>query len=490
MATSNLTFIQEQLAYLESKMLAQEEKKGFILENLHPEQYHAARNLLHYLALRKEDVRSLQNMLHTHGLSSLSSSESHIHRQLQAINERIGIEYSHDQLDFCSYDFSKKSIVEKSVQLFGANRTVEEPYIMVTFDTSFADNYDLIESLLQKGMNVCRINCAHDDEATWSKMIKGVKEACLKTGLECKIYMDLAGPKIRTLLLNNGKKKGKVKIEEGQLIWLAYQEEGFQKNEIVMSPNEPDIIPMLKKGDKVFIDDGMILGKVEIIQNETAGIRIRRISSKKKRIKNGKGINFPDTQLAISSLTAFDKKCLPFICAEADLIGYSFVRHPEDILNLQKLIHDTKAPHPKIMVKIETHEAVENLPSLLMAGMLEPVFGVMIARGDLAVEIGFERMGEIQEEIMWICEAAHVPVVWATQVLENLNKSGMATRSEITDAGLAAQAECVMINKGDHTLEVVEALRNIFRRSMTHKIKKRFTFRPLKIAARYIDLPG
>ena len=111
----------------------------------------------------------------------------------------------------------------------------------------------------------------------------------------------------------------------------------------------------------------------------------------------------------------------------------------------------------------------------------------MIARGDLAVEIGFERMGEIQEEILWICEAAHVPVIWATQVLENLNKAGIATRSEITDASYAAMAECVMINKGDHTLEVLETLRSILHRTAGHHAKKRFMFRPLNIAKRFID---
>jgi pyruvate kinase len=118
--------------------------------------------------------------------------------------------------------------------------------------------------------------------------------------------------------------------------------------------------------------------------------------------------------------------------------------------------------------------------------MQKSVFGVMIARGDLAVEIGFERMGEIQEEILWICEAAHVPVIWATQVLENLNKSGLATRSEITDATHAAMAECIMINKGDHTIEVIEALRDILQRTGGHHLKKRYTFRPLSIAQHFM----
>ncbi|MDO9552556.1 pyruvate kinase [Rhodonellum sp.] len=487
MLPSNLTFIKEQLDSLESKMLAEVDKRSFLLKTLHPEQFHSARNLIHYLTLRKEEIRPLQNELHTLGLSSLASAESHIRRQIQAIQERIGMEYSPEQLEVCTYDFSKTILANKNIQLFGPKPGLDEPYIMVTFDVSFAENLDLIKNLLKKGMNVCRINCAHDDEKTWSKMILNLKKACQKTGLNCKIYMDLAGPKIRTQILNKGKDKGKVKIKLGQLIWLAYESGGFEKEDVVISPNEPGIIPFLKIGERVFIDDGIILGFVEKIKKGVAGIRITRISSSKSHIKKGKGINFPDTHLSIPSLTDYDKKCLPFICSQADLIGYSFVRTPEDITELHKLLQIQSQQPPKLILKIETHEAVKNLPHLLLAGMQQAAFGVMIARGDLAVEIGFERTGEIQEEILWICEAAHTPVVWATQVLESLNKSGMATRSEITDAGQAAQAECVMINKGEYTLEVLEAFRNIFHRSMAHKTKKRFIFRPLGIAAKFID---
>ena len=109
----------------------------------------------------------------------------------------------------------------------------------------------------------------------------------------------------------------------------------------------------------------------------------------------------------------------------------------------------------------------------------------MIARGDLAVEIGFERLSEIQEEILWICEAAHTPVIWATQVLENLNKQGVATRSEATDAAHAALAECVMINKGSHTLEVLKSLLDILNRSRQHNYKQRHIFRELGIAKKF-----
>jgi pyruvate kinase len=484
---SDLEFIKEQLRLLEERMLREVDLRKERIQDLHPEQQDSARNLIYYLTLRNEDIRELQDLLHVYGLSSLASSESHILRQLQAINERLGREYREEELDVCTYPFSKLKTGEKSRMLFGQKKENNIPYLMVTFDSGFANDYAMIKNLLQNGMNVARINCAHDDESTWSKMINQVRNASTATGLDCKIYMDLAGPKIRTKLLGKGSKKGRVKIQEGQLIWLSETGGDFDKEDVVISPNEEGIIPMLKKGDRVFIDDGMIRCLVEKIKKDRAGIRVIRISSSKGQIKEEKGINFPDTTLNIPSLTEFDKRCLPFIYENADLIGYSFVKSEEDIRQLRSELQKLGDTSPSLIIKIETPEAVKNLPSLLLEGMKEKALGLMIARGDLAVEIGFERMGEIQEEILWICEAAHIPVVWATQVLESLHKVGMATRSEITDAGHAALAECVMINKGEYTIEVMETLRDIIHRASTHRIKKRFTFRPLKIAERFFS---
>ena len=475
-----------QLNELENKMLAEADKRKILFKHIHPRQMLAARNMIHYLALRNEDIRELQDQLHIHGLSSLASSESHIHSQLQAILQRLGKTYPDDELDTCTFVYNQQQIAQKSNLLFGEKSNKAIPNIMVTFDSSFGSNYALIKNLLQNGMNVARINCAHDDEATWSKMIQQVKRAIRHTGLNCKIYMDLAGPKIRTRIINKGSKKGKVKVKEGAIIWLADNTSGFNEDDIVISPTEKGIIPMLKKDERVFIDDGTIKCIIESVQDDRAALRIIRISTAKQQIKSDKGINFPDSDISISPLTAFDMACLPFICNHADLVGYSFVRYATDLAELQRVLKKISEAPPDIIIKIETPEAVMNLPELLLSGMQQKAFGVMIARGDLAVEIGFERMSEIQEEILWICEAAHVPVVWATQVLESLNKSGIATRSEITDAAHAAMAECVMINKGDHTIEVIETLKDILQRTGGHHIKKRFTFRPLSIAERFI----
>jgi pyruvate kinase len=137
------------------------------------------------------------------------------------------------------------------------------------------------------------------------------------------------------------------------------------------------------------------------------------------------------------------------------------------------------------VLKIETQRAFENLPAMLLEAMKAPRCGVMIARGDLAVECGFERLAEVQEEILWICEAAHVPVIWATQVLESLAKDGQPSRAEITDAAMSHRAECVMLNKGPYVVAAVQVLDDILRRMHGHQMKKRSMLRELDLVTQF-----
>ncbi len=485
----HLDSIREELLQLEHTMVQKADGVLVMYHELHPLQYASARNLLHYLSLRSEDMRGLQDKLHASGLSSLASSEGHIRAQVQAILELLGQTYTDAQRETCTYARSQQLKHEKRKQLFGQYPSEKEPAYMVTFETGMADDFDKVKSLLKQGMGIARINCAHDNPDVWAAMVRQLRRASAETGIPCKVYMDLAGPKIRTVLLGKGHKAGEVKVKEGQLIWLAYSKKGFGKEEVVISPNEPHILDKLKVGERVYIDDGTIKARVLELSNGNVGIRILRIASDKRRIKAGKGINFPDSFLALAPLTHYDVECLPFVCAHADMVGYSFVGSAVHLALLEQHMAKITAQPPALILKIETPDAVRNLPQLLLEGMKRPAFGVMIARGDLAVEIGFERMGEIQEEILWICESAHVPVIWATQVLDHLNKTGLATRSEITDAGHAVLCECVMVNKGKYLEKVLETLRDIARRAGEHRLKKRYIFRPLGIARHFLGEP-
>jgi pyruvate kinase len=171
-------------------------------------------------------------------------------------------------------------------------------------------------------------------------------------------------------------------------------------------------------------------------------------------------------------LTDKDVADLSTVAELADLVEMSFVRDPSDVAQLIEWVNRLGDKALRIVVKIETRQAFEHLPHLLLTVMRRPRVGVMIARGDLAVECGYERLAELQEEILWLREAAHLPVIWATQVLEQLAKTGNPSRAEISDAAMSERAECVMLNKGPFINDAVVALDNILRRMAHHHYKK------------------
>ena len=190
------------------------------------------------------------------------------------------------------------------------------------------------------------------------------------------------------------------------------------------------------------------------------------------RLRAGKGINVPDAQLPISALTDKDISDLSTVIELADIVEMSFVRDPSDVQQLLDELSRLGNDSLGIVLKIETRQAFEQLPQLLLALMQRPNVGVMIARGDLAVECGYERLAELQEEILWLCEAAHLPVIWATQVLEQLAKTGNPSRAEISDAAMSERAECAMLNKGPYINDAIKVLDNILRRMADHHYKK------------------
>jgi len=241
----------------------------------------------------------------------------------------------------------------------------------------------------------------------------------------------------------------------------------------------PEVFDSVKTGERIWFDDGKIGGVIRDALSDTLQVEITQVPSETVKLASDKGINLPDTQFSMSALTADDLENLPFVAAHADMIGLSFIERPEDVIAVQQRL-DALGRAPAIVLKIETRRAFEAVPGLLLAAMRSPCAGMMIARGDLAVECGFERLAEVQEEMLWICEAAHMPVIWATQVLETLAKSGRPSRSEITDAAMGERAECVMLNKGPHVIEAVETLDDILQRMQTHQKKKQSLLRPLK----------
>jgi pyruvate kinase len=480
-----LNQLQHDLQVLEKKITTASSNHKKLISSLHPLQQKSATNLIQYLALRNEDIRSLQDNLHHAGLSSLASSESHILKQVQSIRQRLGATLLEKEIS--DYDFysAQNELSRFTTDLFGFKKDPSIPHIMVTLDTSFVDNLPIIKKLIEAGMNVARINCAHGDEKNWLTLIEAVRIAAEKSGRPCKIYMDIAGPKMRVDLPGKGKKEGEIKVKIGMEILLVEAGEEVKHNEKAIACYEMGVFTNLKEGERIIIDDGKFEGVV-INKNDKQYLKIVRISSKKPFIKKEKGLNLPDTHIDLPALTKSDLKTIPFIAKHANLVGCSFLRNAADIKLVRKVFNKYKSK-PKLILKIETPDAVINLPSLLLEAMKDESYGVMIARGDLAVEIGFERLSEIQDEILWICEAAHAPVIWATQVLESFSKSGVATRSEVTDAAHAAKAECVMLNKGEYIIDTIKILKKILVKSGGHRSKKRYNMRPLHIASHFFN---
>lgn len=244
----------------------------------------------------------------------------------------------------------------------------------------------------------------------------------------------------------------------------------------------PEALRDAAVGDRVAIDDGKFFGEVVDTDERSLELEVTGIAANGAWLRAEKGINLPDTHLNLPAMTPYDHQVLPFVIEQADAVNLSFVRDADDIADLRKALDRLGRPDLPIVVKLETMAAFRNLPDILLTGLASPHVGVMIARGDLAVEAGYVRMGEIQEEIMWICEAAHVPVVWATQVLEDLAKTGRPARPEVTDAAMSGRAECVMLNKGPFIPTAIRFLDDILTRMEEHQDKKSSLLRALQLS--------
>lgn len=426
------------------------------------------RNLHQYLNLRKHDFSSLQDDLTKVGLSSFGRSQAHIEASinvaLEMLSSALHKEYSPDPAPL-SYEHSH-AIMDKNAELFSVS--TDKTKIMITVPTEHTFDPSWFNALASEGVHLFRINTAHDNIAAWKQMaehIRNTRNAIKDT----KIYVDLAGPKIRTVVPKNKKgKPKKIKLFENEKILIRSgntQSEFPKKSDYaaVIGCTLENIEAHVKPGESLYIDDGKIEMAIESVID--AGIVCRVITRKDEgsSLKDEKGINFPNSDINIEALSQKDLEILPAICEYADIIGVSFTQNPEDILRLiDELDKLGKKGSIGIVAKIETKKGVENLPLILETLIGYGLSGVMIARGDLAIEIGFENLAYMQEEILDLCTAAHMPVILATQVLENKMKTNLPSRAEISDAVFAHNAECVMLNKGEYALETVGILKSIF----------------------------
>lgn len=445
----------------------------------------SVRNLAEYLALRRRDLRDLQSDLMPWGLSSLGRLESRVRPTLDAVAATLGClagraaTPDHGLASARRFFRGERLLRRNTRELFGEVSGGRQVHILTTLAKNAATNPDLVTGLVTRGVTAVRINCAHDGPAVWERMIANVRDAEHAQGRRVRILMDLGGPKIRIgQVVDFGERAMK-----GQMVLLTAAVMPDAAEYSFQIAVAPEILRCIELGHRISIDDGRLALVASELVAEGLLARVEQGDPAGFRLKPEKGINLPDSNLGLGPLTAKDLSDLDFVAAHADLVGYSFVQNAADIETLQDQLAIRRPVDWRrlgIIAKIETPAAVANLPEIIVAAARRQPFGIMIARGDLAVEIGFERLAEMQEEILWLAEAAQVPVIWATQVLEQMVKKGLPTRGEMTDAAMAGRAECVMLNKGPYVESAVEALDRLLSRMAEHQCKKTSRMRALR----------
>jgi pyruvate kinase len=275
-----------------------------------------------------------------------------------------------------------------------------------------------------------------------------------------------------------------IRLHRGDLLTLAAEpldpEVPLDPQHLRVACTLAQVIGQVRSGERVWLDDGRIGAVVRKASRRQLELEIVQARDGGEKLMADKGINFPDSELDLPALTEKDLQDLQTVARVADLVGLSFVQQPDDVRQLLDALQLLRADQVGVVLKIETLRGFESLPELMLAAMGGPSAGVMIARGDLAVECGYERMAEVQEEILWCSEAAHMPVIWATQVLESQAKTGVPSRAEISDASMGVRAECVMLNKGPYIADAICTLDDILRRMAGHQAKKTPLLRALR----------
>lgn len=596
-----------ELKELREFCLAMEKEFGDSIAEACPESQASVRNLLDYLALRKHDLRDLQSRLAALGLSSLGRIESGVLAGLDAVIAILeslaaarGFEPSPDTGGI-AFKTGPALLAEHAEHLLGPKPKGRAVRIMVTMPSEAAESYELVKDLIGAGMDVMRVNCAHDSAREWEAMIGHMRRANEESGKHCKALMDLAGPKLRTgpihegshvarwrvprnvrgcvitparialvgrgsvgrnpeaealrcdvrlpvpetliraiclgdtirvkdsrkrnrqltvvektdhacictceksgyvlsrarlTLVRQGRETGTshvgvlpfveepIRLHRGDLLVVTRENKhpAGDVNIPHISCTLSEVFSTARAEQPIFFDDGKIEGRIREVHPDHMLVEIVHAGAGEARLGSAKGINLPETDLGIGAMTEKDRRDLDFIAEHADIVGLSFVRRPEDVLELQQELTARSKSELGIILKVESRPGFDQLPRIMIAALKHHPVGIMVARGDLAIEAGFERLAEIQEEILWLSEAAHTPVIWATQVLETLAKTGIPSRAEVTDAAMGVRAECVMLNKGEHILEAVRFLDHILHKMQAHQLKKRTMLRRLAVA--------
>ncbi len=315
------------------------------------------------------------------------------------------------------------------------------------------DSKEIIEEMMGVGVNVFRVNFSHANYEDVEKKIKIIREINRRLDFNVAILADLQGPKLRVGVMGE-----KVKLNKGDTFTFTTEKcEGTQEKAFMTYQNFPKDV---KPGEQILVDDGKLLfeviktdGKTEVTTEVLRG----------GKLKSKKGVNLPNTNVSLPALTKKDKEDALFaIKMEVDWIALSFVRHAEDLIELRKLITENSEFRIPIMAKIEKPEAVARIQQITAHAD-----GLMVARGDLGVEVEMEKVPLIQKKLVLQAKKSRIPVIIATQMMESMITSQVPTRAEVNDVANSIMdgADAVMLSGetsvGEFPVEVIKKIRSI-----------------------------
>jgi pyruvate kinase len=321
-----------------------------------------------------------------------------------------------------------------------------------------------IEQLLAAGVDVVRLNMSHGDHAGHRALVTKVRAAAKKAGRHIAILMDLCGPKIRVGRFE----EGAMALQTGQVVTITSR--SVLGGNGVISSQYRQLHKDVEPGQRVLLDDGNL--ELAVLAVEDTEVQAKVIHG--GVLKDNKGMNLPDSDLSTSAFTAKDKRDAQLaVELGVDFVALSFVRSGRDVTRLTRFLQTHGADIP-IISKIERPEAVENIDDILAKS-----YGIMIARGDLGIELPAERVPQIQRDLINRARQAHVPVIVATQMLESMMDHSRPTRAEVGDVANAAQSgtDAVMLSgetaSGRYPVAAVEIMDRVLRETERHQWQER-----------------
>ncbi|WP_338362335.1 pyruvate kinase [Enterococcus faecalis] len=318
-----------------------------------------------------------------------------------------------------------------------------------------SESVDMLVNLINAGMNVCRLNFSHGDYEEHGARIKNIREAVKITGKRVAILLDTKGPEIRT----NDMENGAITMKIGDSVRISMTE--------VLGTNEkfsityPELINDVNVGSHILLDDGLI--DLEVTDIDRDENEIVTVVKNEGVLKNKKGVNVPGVSVNLPGITEKDANDIRFGIGQGiDFIAASFVRRASDVLEITKILEEENATHIQIIPKIENQEGIDNIDEILKVSD-----GLMVARGDMGVEIPTEDVPVVQKALIKKCNALGKPVITATQMLDSMQRNPRPTRAEANDVANAIYdgTDAVMLSgetaAGDYPLEAVQTMARI-----------------------------